>query len=133
MEKLPKIIIQYLPHEILYKIYEYVDKKNDLFIKRIKEIHYFMFDFILEERFINTLPLQDIYEIMEIYLKKNKNIKLYKDVFNTLKCCNCCKRHKHNVPKNMYDYWDPQDICPFPKNDCKCNCRHVRRLLCSVI
>lgn len=136
MEQLPVKIKNYFPDEILYNIYKYVDEKKDYIIaNRLYEINNFLDTLLFEELYIRTNTNYDIHEMMEIFIKKNKNIELFKDSFNMLKYCNCCQRHKHNVPKHIYDYWDTQDFSPYRKDNilCGCRCRHLRRILCSVI
>ena len=133
MEILPNQIKSYLPSEIIYKIYKYVDNHNDTHIKRMKEIDDFLYYFMMQEIYYRNNSSADIHEMMEYYVKKNKNMRLYKDIFNKLKCCNCCSRHKHNVPQNMYDVWDSQDLSPIRVNTCMCPCRHIRRILCVVV
>ena len=134
MEQLPNQIKLYLPNEIIYKIYKYVDEKKDNYIKRLKEIDDFLYYFMMQELYIRNNGISpDIHEMMEYYIRNNKNIPLYKDIFNKLKCCSCCSRHKYNVPKNLYDTWDTQDLKPIIRNTCMCPCRHIRRLLCVIV
>jgi len=55
-----------------------------------------------------------------------------------LSLCNCCSRHMCNKP-DYYDLFNKTNIDNVNKNiafhhsKCKCNCRHISRMICKVI
>ena len=55
-----------------------------------------------------------------------------------LSLCNCCSRHMCNKP-DYFDLFNKTNIDNVNKNivfhyrKCKCNCRHISRMICKVI
>lgn len=70
-------------------------------------------------------------------LKKHVKTLSRAEGFNFLKKCNCCLVHQIRKPKSLDDENNKQEVV-FPvvmeiKKTCKCDCRHLSRLLCRNI
>ena len=54
----------------------------------------------------------------------------YQDKLNYLNTCNCCERHKNNKP-SLFTFWtETQQNTDYTIRNCRCNCRHVSRIIC---
>lgn len=50
-------------------------------------------------------------------------------MFVDLNKCHCCLRHQADCPQSMDDVWDEQSIVKWGSSDCRCPCRHLRRVM----
>ena len=67
---------------------------------------------------------------ISILEKTFSRVKLEK-MFVDLNKCHCCSRHQADCPQTMYDVWDEQSIVKWGSTDCRCSCRHLRRVMAS--
>lgn len=99
--------------------------------------YYYESIFEEEERVIKKQKVyDDTLEEKGCLLEKVKNMPKH-DAFNFLKDCKCCLAHQINKPKVLVKWSDDYGGLILKHNQleksCKCDCRHLSRMMCREV